>query len=97
LTHYFNTSAFIPAGNLFGNTGRNILQGPGQANVDIALAKMTRLSEKVNSEWRVEVFNALNTTNFSNPSSELTSSSLGQITATSSNARLIQFGLRLIY
>jgi hypothetical protein len=97
LTQYFDKSAFAPAGNLFGNTGRNILRGPGQANVDIALAKMTRVNEKVNAEWRAEVFNALNTANFSNPSSALESSSLGQITGTASNARLIQFGLRLIY
>jgi len=97
LTRYFDISAFAKAGNFFGDTGRNILRGPGQANVDLAVAKTTRARETIDVEWRAEVFNLLNTTNFANPSPALESSSFGQITGTSSNARIIQFGLRLIY
>ena len=94
---YFDTSAFTRAGNLFGDTGRNILRGLGQANVDLALAKMTNINERVAAEWRAEFFNLLNQKNFSNPSSAIDSSSFGQITSTNSNARLIQFGLCLVY
>ncbi len=97
LTRYFDTSAFTRAGNFFGDTGRNILRGPGQANVDVAIAKSTHVREAAEVEWRAEIFNALNTTNFSNPASAVESSSFGQITTTASNARLIQFGLRIIY
>jgi len=65
--------------------------------MDAALAKTTRAKENLDIEWRMEVFNVLNTKNFSNPSSSIDSSSFGQITTTNSNARLIQFGLRVIY
>jgi hypothetical protein len=97
LTKYFNTSAFVTAGQFWGNTGRNILRGPGQSNFDISLTKITPFMESRNIEWRMEVFNVLNHPNFSNPSGSMTSAGFGTITTTVANARLIQFGLRVVY
>jgi hypothetical protein len=51
----------------------------------------------VKAEFRLEAFNVLNLTNFENPNTEITSSTFGQITGTSSNSRLIQMGLRILY
>jgi outer membrane receptor protein involved in Fe transport len=98
LRQYFNTAAFVSAGTLWGDTGRNILTGPGQSNIDVSLTKMTPFMESRSIEWRVEVFNALNHPNFGNPSGALsTPSTFGQIRTVVANARLIQFGLRIVY
>jgi hypothetical protein len=97
LTRYFDTTGFAKAGNEFGNAGRNILIGPGQANVDFSIIKKSALPkhETGNVEFRTEFFNLLNHANFSAPNSSITSSTFGQITTTSNNARLIQLALKV--
>ena len=48
IQEYFNTAAFTQnALGTFGNTGKNILQGPGVFNTDIALLKDTKISDRV--------------------------------------------------
>jgi hypothetical protein len=97
LTRYFDTSGFVKAGNEFGNTGRNILIGPGQSNVDFSVIKKTKMpkTEAGNIEFRTEFFNLLNHANFDLPQNSVSSSTFGQITKTTNNARLIQFALKL--
>jgi hypothetical protein len=97
LTRYFNTAAFVPAGDNYGTLGVGTLYGPGQRNVDIALVKSTAFKETRQVEFRTEVFNVLNTPAFGNPTSSISSGSFGTISTTVANARLIQFGLRIIY
>ena len=98
LTKYFDTAAFVTAGNLWGNTGRNIMRGPGQSNFDISLTKMTPFMESRMVEWRAEIFNILNHPNFDRPSGAFsTPATFGQISGTVGNARLIQFGMRIVY
>jgi hypothetical protein len=49
-------------------------------------------------EWRAEIFNILNHPNFDRPSGTFSSpATFGQISGTIGNARLIQFGLRIVY
>ena len=60
-------------GTIFGNLGRNVLRGPGQRNVDMALIKRTRLGGNANLVFRWEVFNVFNWSNFANPSSDVSS------------------------
>jgi hypothetical protein len=48
----------------FGNSGRNILDGPGLLSTDLALAKNFRLKEGHNLQLRVEAFNVFNRANF---------------------------------
>ncbi len=67
-----NPAAFsIPAPGTFGNLPRNALRGPNFTQFDLILSKRFRLTETSNIEFRTEVFNIFNTTNFSNPSSTL--------------------------
>jgi hypothetical protein len=68
---YYDPCAFTiqPIGFL-GNAGRNILRGPGFANLDFSLVKDTALGflgEGGKLEFRAEVFNILNRANFVTP------------------------------
>lgn len=67
-----NPAAFAtPAPGAFGNLPRNALRGPGFMQLDVVLNKRFRISEKRNLEFRTEIFNLFNHTNFANPSSTL--------------------------
>jgi hypothetical protein len=55
-----------PADRTYG-LHRNVLRGPGLVNLDVALAKTTSITEQVKLELRVEFFNALNHTEFAQP------------------------------
>jgi hypothetical protein len=65
---WFNTAAFTnaPAGT-WGNTGRNLLQGPGTKDVDFSVFKNTHITERSVLQLRVETFNLANTPQFNNP------------------------------
>ena len=66
--HFFNTNAFSsPAPFTFGNAGRDILPGPGNAVVDAALHRRFVLEEGKSVELRAETFNLLNHPNFGIP------------------------------
>ncbi len=69
---FLNPAAFsIPAPGTFGNLGRWALHGPGLAQFDLTLHKRFNFTEKVNLEFRSELYNILNHTNFANPVSRL--------------------------
>src|SRR5579864_8852999 len=51
----------------FGNLGRNAFVGPDFKNFDFSLAKDTKLNERLNMQFRADVFNLFNHPNFSNP------------------------------
>jgi hypothetical protein len=100
---WFNPNAYLlPAAGTYGNLGRGTLRGPGLAGVDVSLFKDTKLVEKVTLQFRAECFNVLNHTNFATPnltvfSGTAISPTAGQITATATPSRQIQFGLKFIY
>jgi Carboxypeptidase regulatory-like domain/TonB dependent receptor len=58
-------------GTDFGNVGRNVLRGPGQANADFSVFKRFQFRESKNIELRAEFFNLFNHPNFANPISNL--------------------------
>jgi len=97
LNEYFSKAAFVRAGNGFGDSGRNILRGPAQRNLDFSVNKRFPLSERVGLEWRTEFFNFLNLVNFSNPGGSITASSYGVIRSTQGNPRVIQFAMKLVF
>jgi len=71
-TSFLNPAAFaMPAPGLYGNLARNVLHGPGLAQMDITLQKKIPLSEKVILEFRGELYNLFNRANFANPPSLL--------------------------
>ena len=80
-----------------GNTGRNVLRGPGQRNLDFSVIKHFAITEKRNIEWRSEFFNIFNITNFVNPGNNIsTANTFGVISGKSGNKpRIIQFALKL--
>jgi len=58
---YFNFNAFIvPVTGTYGNVGRDTLTGPGMAELDLSVLKSTPMSEKINLQFRVELFNVFN-------------------------------------
>jgi outer membrane receptor protein involved in Fe transport len=65
---YFDPCAFsLQAPGFLGTTGRNLLRGPGLADLDFSLVKDTaikHLGETGKLEFRAEVFNILNHANF---------------------------------
>jgi hypothetical protein len=97
LNGYFNTAAFVRAGNGWGDTGRNILRGPAQRNVDLTVNKRIAVTERMQVEWRGEFFNILNLVNFANPGSSITTAAHGTIRSTTGNPRVVQFALKLSF
>jgi hypothetical protein len=69
---YLNPAAFaVPQPGTYGNLGRNALAGPGLAQVDLTLHKRLPLTERVNLEFRAEIYNLFNRANFTNPPATL--------------------------
>lgn len=97
LNRYFNTAAFARAGNFFGDSGRNILRGPIQRNLDLSINKRIPVRERLAVEWRSEFFNLFNIANFANPGSSITAASYGVIRNTTGNPRVIQMALKLTF
>src|SRR5687767_111801 len=94
---WFNTGAFsMPAFGTFGNAGRNILEGPGYQNVNLALLKRVPLPGRTSLQLRAEAFNLLNRTNFDLPDNFYGSPTFGQILSAGS-PRHIQFGARFSF
>ncbi len=81
---YFESGAFaLPAIGTFGNIGRNALRGPGFAAADFSVFKRTNITERISTEFRVEIFNVFNWDNFANPGTNLNAAtSFGLITNT---------------
>jgi hypothetical protein len=102
---WFNPSAFaLPAAGTYGDLGRNVFDGPGLVNVDMALHKTLWRTERQSVRLRVETFNVANHPNFQIPSglALFTSSgtrvgSAGQITATTTSSRQIQLALKWMF
>ncbi len=94
---YLNPAAFVknPTGT-FGTLGRDVYRGPMLITVNAALVRLFRLSEGLHLETRFEAFNAINHTNFSNPTVTLTSANFGRITA-AGDPRILQFAMKLIF
>jgi outer membrane receptor protein involved in Fe transport len=96
--------------NLRGNSGRNILIGPGTSNLDFSLFKnnhIKRISENFNVQFRAEFFNILNRANFAVPvtpdhtdifnSAGAPTGVAGLLTSTTTDARQIQLALKLVW
>jgi hypothetical protein len=106
---YLNKAAFCTTPVLgndgvatgYGNSGLGTLLGPGQFNWDMSLVKTTTvggLREDATLQFRTEFFNAFNHAQFNNPAVvDVSQSTFGQITSTSVNPRLIQFGLKYAF
>ncbi len=108
IANWVNPAAYQPAPVVgsdgstgFGDSPRNCIIGPGQANVDFTLAKTFKLTETQSLRFRTEFFNLFNHPSFQNPSftgtANVAASQIGQITSTVGTPRLIQFSLKYMY
>ncbi|MFN9263072.1 MAG: hypothetical protein ACK6DY_06225 [Acidobacteriota bacterium] len=99
ILQWFDTSRFTAnAIGTYGNSGRNIIRGPGFLQADASILKNTPITERVQLQFRGEVFNVLNRPNFRLPNSTATSAQVGRITAVvDDNQRIIQLGLKLLF
>jgi len=75
---WFNPTAFsVPAPGQFGNSGRNVLRGPGFAQFDLSLQKAFRLTETTKITFGAEAYNLFNHPNFAVPSNTQSPLTLG--------------------
>lgn len=84
IQRYFDTSCFVaPPQFTYGNSGLNILRGPGLSQVDFAMHKnMTLWNETSRLQVRVEAFNVMNNANFRQPNFNIGVPAGGTITQT---------------
>jgi hypothetical protein len=102
---WFDTSAFVATrssagvgfvpNQIYGNSGVGVVRGPGQVNLDFNLAKDIRIKERISAQFRTEIFNAFNHANFGVPGVQI-GGGFSQI-VNASDARIIQFGLKLLF
>jgi outer membrane receptor protein involved in Fe transport len=94
---WFNTRAFaMPAPGAFGNSGRNIVDGPGLQTVNVSIVKNIPLQESLSLQFRAEAFNLFNRANFGLPDLYFGSPTFGSISSAAA-PRHIQFGLKLLF
>jgi hypothetical protein len=109
IAEYFNTSAFVQPSQVtpgtYGNSGRNIITGPGLTTTNFSAIKNFKLKENYALQFRSEFFNLFNHPNFgctnttggcNDPDNNANSSTFGRI-RTAGPAREIQFALKLIW
>jgi len=101
---WFNTAAFtqnqaVTGVATDGNSPRNFLDNPGYRDIDLAISRDFRLTERFNLQFRAEASNAFNMVSLNGPGNTYSSSAtstFGKIT-TAQPMRKLQFGLRLTY
>ncbi|HWB97910.1 MAG TPA: TonB-dependent receptor, partial [Bryobacteraceae bacterium] len=97
-SRWFDPTAFsVPAQYTFGNSGRNILRGPAFSSFDWALTKSFHFTERKQLELSWQVFNALNSTNLSNPVGTVDSATAGRILGIAAPMRRQQIGLHFFF
>jgi hypothetical protein len=108
---WFNPNAFIAplsTSGFYGNLGRDSYTGPGLAAWDFSVLKDTAIREKLRLQFRAEIINLLNRANFNTPNLIVftppsatnptgVSDTAGALTSTSTTARQVQFGLKLLW
>ncbi|OLC91891.1 MAG: hypothetical protein AUH86_19960 [Acidobacteria bacterium 13_1_40CM_4_58_4] len=66
---WINPAAFVdPAPGTFGTSPRNGYYGPGYGAVDFSVVKNTKITERISTQLRIEMFNLFNRTNLAPPS-----------------------------
>ncbi len=94
---WYNVAAFAnPARGYFGGAGRNIIIGPSNWNMDFGLFKNIAVGERINVQYRWEMFNALNHANLNDPNGNINAGTAAEIN-TLSGPRIMQMGLRVTF
>ncbi len=93
---WFNTAAFCapsatctnPDGSAFGDAGRNIIEGPGQVAVDMAINRTITIKESRALELRISANNVFNTVHFTAINTVVNSFTFGEVTGTGGMRRV---------
>ena len=107
LTRWFNTEAFLGETEMtpgqYGNSGRNVLIGPGQSQWDVALLKNFEITERTAMQFRFESFNLPNHPSFTGINTTVRfdaqgrpSQNYGAVNA-SNPGRVLSFGLKFLF
>jgi outer membrane receptor protein involved in Fe transport len=107
--YWFNTATFcdgtttLPSGapcpqplGTFGNTPHSLCCGPALNNTDLVIAKMTPITEKLNTEFRAEFYNTWNHTQFENPDGNFSDSTFGEVLK-ARDPRVMQFAIKFLF
>jgi len=95
---WFNTAAFCyspnspscinPAGTLFGDAGRNIIEGPAQFSLNMAVSKTIQIKETRALELRLQANNVFNIVQFSGVNTTVNSLTFGEVTSAAAMRRI---------
>jgi len=95
---WYDRTAFAPAPSFnYGNSGRNVLIGPGLVNLDALIGRNFQVTEALRLEFRGEFYNTSNSVHFARPNLTVTLPQAGQITNTIVPNRQVQVGFRLAF
>jgi hypothetical protein len=98
---YFNAAAFArTAPFAFGTATRTIdgVRAPGGRNLDLLIEKRFAIHAQAHVDFRIEIFNALNTVQFAGPVTDITSAAFGRIFLQQVDSpRQVQIGARLSF
>ncbi len=98
VSRWFDTAAFaVPNCVCFGNSGRNILRGPGLMNIDVGLSRTFAIRERMRLQFRSEAFNLLNHPNLGLPGTSIGAAGVGIIGSVITPERQIQLALKLYF
>ena len=86
-----------PGAGTLGTLQRNMFSGPWVWNFDFKMAKMTRISERVNAELRMDAQNIFNHDTWFVGNQTITSTTFGKVTSNFYGRRELQFGLYLTF
>jgi hypothetical protein len=99
---WFNTAAFCspsstagstntcvnPNGTIYGDAGRNIIEGPGEVLVDMSLSKTITIKESRALELRFQAANVFNFIDYTSINTTVNSLQFGQVTAAGATRRI---------
>jgi hypothetical protein len=97
---FFNAAAFaVPEAGRFGNSGRNVITGPGLNTTDLALVRTFRPADLTRLQLRWDIYNAFNHPNFAAPPSlqNLADSPDFGALFIARSPRILQFGLKFLW
>ncbi|HEV2341422.1 MAG TPA: carboxypeptidase regulatory-like domain-containing protein [Candidatus Acidoferrales bacterium] len=96
--YFFNPCNFADSAlGTFGNSPRALCCGPGISQSDISIAKKTSISEKVNTEFVAQFFNAFNHTQFLTPDGNFSHTATFGTVTSARDPRVMQFGLKFLF
>ena len=97
VNQWFNAAAFAqPAANQFGSSPNGVLRGPGTHLTDLGVFKNFRIGDQLRLQYRLEMFNAFNQTQFSGVGTTLGTPTFGTVTS-AGEPRMIEMALKLTF